>query len=207
MCKAITKSGKVCKNKSETLFCHLHQETPLHEPELTLEEKRKIMISKILFSDDYILASEVLPLFEGMDLTSETLNLINRAKLVYDWSIETYNTVISSYLDDGVEENRKYDILRATIAQSSKKDIPLLKYIQINDLCIDMNILFLTFTLSKGRLFVESFRKVHNSFQKLRKNALNIHREENIKKLVLKEIEKYTPICDDVRRYEIASFL
>lgn len=204
MCQAITKSGKVCKNKSETLFCHLHQ------GQETIEEKRNRIILKVLssFGITFTLQNEAWPLFRGIDLTSETISIINRARYIYNWSDETYNTVFSTYLDDGVEEEQKYNLLRTTIANSGKSGRDLIERIQVNDLCQDVTILFVKYILSKGTYFnFEDFRKNYDYFIRVRKAIVEKHREENIKKLVLKEIEKYTPICDDVRKYEIASFL
>lgn len=210
MCYAITKSGNVCKIKSETHFCHIHQPAPESQPEPTLEEKRNRIISKLLSTSGitFTLQLEAWPLFRGIDLTIETIGLINRSKFVYKWSDETYNTVFSTYLDDGVEEEEKYELFRAMIGKSRKLGKSLIEKIQVNDLCQDVIILFIKYILSKGRYFdFRDFRKNYAHFLKVREEVLNIHREENIKKLMVKEVEKHTPICDDVRKYILAHYL
>ena len=204
MCRAITKSGEVCKNKSESLFCHIHQ------GQETLEEKRNRIISKLLSTSGitFTLQNEAWPLFRGINLTSETVALINRARCVHNWSDEIYNNLISNYLDDGVDEEEKYDLFRRTIATYSNPGITIIEKIQINYLCEDITLLFTKYTLSKGRYFdFENFRKIYAIFMKARKALFEIYREINLKKLRVKEVEKYTPICDDVRKYILADYL
>ncbi len=216
MCKAITKSGKVCKIKSETRFCHIHRDhygfCGVREP--TIEEQREAAIENLLFSksDNFELTQQqAWPLFKGLDFTSETLTLINRAKYVCDWTEETYNTVISTFFDDSVDEYTKYYFFKRTMSEGmkSKPTKDRLKNIQRMDLFIDVTVLLTKIAVSKGIYWegIQSARILINAVYKIKKHDIETYREENLKKLRVKEVEKYTPICDDVRKYIIAQYL
>jgi hypothetical protein len=205
MCRAITKSGKRCKIKSVNYFCHIHT------PETTIEEQREEMLQKIL-NDHLQPQVESWPLFQGIDLTSEALGIINRAKYVCDWSDEAYNNVISTYLDDGIDNVTKYNLIRDMISNciqlNPTKD--LLKKLQRVDLMGDTTLLFIKFGLSRGTFWqgLEVTRRMY--IYKLlpgREELLKKYREEQLNKLRVKEAKKYTPICDDVCNYIIAKYL
>ncbi len=207
MCHAITKSGKRCKIKSSNYFCHIH--TPYVEP--AIEKQREEMLQNIL--NNHLQSQvEAWPLFEGIDLTSEALGIINRAKYVCDWSDETYNNVISTYLDDGIENIRKYNLIRDMIANciqlNPTKD--LLKKLQRVDLMGDTTLLFIKFGLSRGTFWqgLEEIRRVYiYKILPKREKLVKKYREEQLNNLRVKEAKKYTPICDDVCNYIIAQYL
>jgi hypothetical protein len=212
MCKAITKSGKVCKIKSETRFCHIHRDQYDGVPEPTIEEKREAALQK-LFSHrpcDFS-QREAWPLFKGLDFTCETLTLINRAKIACDWTEETYNTVISTFFDDSVDEDTKYYFFKQTMSEGMKSSPTKdrLKNIQRMDLYMDVTVLLTKIALSKGVYWegILSARILINAVYKMKKYDIETYREENLNKLRVKAVEKYTPICDDVRKYIIAQYL
>ncbi len=216
MCKAITKSGKVCKIKSETHFCHIHRDhyngfcDVREEP--TIEEKREAALQKI-FSPEYDIFSQsnAWRLFKGLDFTSETLTLINRAKYVCDWTEETYNTVISTFFDDSVDEDTKYCFFKRTMSEGmkSKPTKEHLKNIQRMDLYIDVTVNLTKIALSKGAYWndILNAKVIVETVSKVKKRDIETYREKQLKKLRVKAVEKYTPICDDVRKYIIAQYL
>jgi hypothetical protein len=214
MCKAITKSGKVCKIKSETRFCHIHRDQYDGVPEPTIEEQREVAIENLFFSksDNFFLTQQqAWPLFKGLDFTSETLTLINRAKYVCDWTEETYNTVISTFFDDSVDEDTKYCFFKQTMSEGMKSNPTKdrLKNIQRMDLYIDVTVLLTKIAVSRGIYWegILSARILINAVYKMKKYDIETYREENLKKLKVKAVENYTPICDDVRKYIIAQYL
>ena len=214
MCKAITKSGKVCKIKSETRFCHIHRYQYDGVPEPTIEEQREAAIENLFFSksDNFFLTQQqAWPLFKGLDFTSETLTLINRAKYVCDWTEETYNTVISTFFDDSVDEDTKYCFFKQTMSEGMKSNPTKdrLKNIQRMDLYIDVTVLLTKIAVSRGIYWegILSARILINAVYKMKKYDIETYREENLKKLKVKAVENYTPICDDVRKYIIAQYL
>jgi hypothetical protein len=218
MCKAITKSGKVCKIKSETHFCHIHQDhyNGFHgvREEPTIEEKREAALEKLFFTKhdtSFFIQQEAWPLFKGLDFTSETLVLINRAKYVCDWSEETYNTVISTFFDDSVDEDTKYCFFKQTMSEgmNSKPTKDHLKNIQRMDLYKDVTVNLTKIALSRGIYWegLVSAKIIINALFKVKKHDIEEYRENNLKKLRVKAVEKHTPICDDVRKYIIAQYL
>jgi hypothetical protein len=213
MCKAITKSGKVCKIKSKTRFCYIHRDQYDGVPEPTIEEKREAQLQK-LFSQTrhcYFSQQEAWPLFKGINFTGETLELINRAKYVCDWTEETYNTVISTFFDDSVDEDTKYYFFKQTMSEGMKSSPTKdrLKNIQRMDLYKDVTVLLTKIALSKGVYWddILNSRILVNAVYKMKKHDIETYRENNLNKLRVKAVEKYTPICDDVRKYIIAQYL
>ncbi len=219
MCHAITKSGKVCKIKSETHFCHIHQDNYNGfqgvQEEPTIEEKREAALEK-LFSPQYnnitfFLQQEAWPLFKGLDFTNETLTLINRAKYVCDWSEETYNTVIATFFDDSIDEDTKYCFFKQTMSEGmkSKPTKEHLKNIQRMDLYVDVTVNLTKIALSKGTHWdgILNAKIIVDAISKAKKREIETYRENNLKKLRVKAVEQYTPICDDVRKYIIAEYL
>ena len=218
MCHAITKSGKVCKIKSETHFCHIHQD---HyngfqgvQEEPTIEEKREAAVENLFFSksDNFFLTQQVAwPLFKGLDFTNETLTLINRAKYVCDWSEETYNTVIATFFDDSIDEDTKYCFFKQTMSEGmkSKPTKDHLKNIQRMDLYVDVTVNLTKIALSKGTYWdgILNAKIIVDAISKVKKRDIETYRENNLKKLRVKAVEKHTPICDDVRKYIIAQYL
>ena len=216
MCKAITKSGKVCKIKSETHFCHIHRD---HyngfcgvQEEPTIEEKREAQLQKLFSPSPCDFSQrEAWALFKGIDFTGETLELIKRAKYLCDWREETYNTVISTFFDDSVDEDTKYYFFKRTMSEgmslSPTKD--RLKKIQRLDLYKDVTVLLTKIALSRGRYWegILSARILIDGVYKMKKHDIEAYRENNLNKLRVKAVEKYTPICDDVRKYIIAQYL
>ena len=212
MCKAITKSGKVCKIKSKTRFCYIHRDQYDGVPEPTIEEKREAQLQKIFsHSPCYFSQREAWPLFKGLDFTCETLTLINRAKIACDWTEETYNTVISTFFDDSVDEDTKYYFFKQTMSEgmslSPTKD--RLKKIQRLDLYKDVTVLLTKIALSRGRYWegILSARILIDGVYKMKKHDIETYRENNLNKLRVKEAKKHTPICDDVCNYIIAQYL
>lgn len=222
MCHAITKAGKVCKIKSETHFCHIHkdhyngfQEGPTSAlPALAplIEEKREAALEK-LFSGHLPIISQhnAWPLFKGLDFTNETLTLINRAKYVCDWTEETYNTVISTFFDDSIDEDTKYYFFKQSMSEGmkSKPTKDHLKIIQRMDLYKDVTVNLTKIALSKGTYWDGIFNAtiIVGAVSKVKKREIETYRENNLKKLRVKAVEKHTPICDDVRKYIIAQYL
>lgn len=216
MCKAITKSGKVCKIKSETHFCHIHQDHYYNavQEEPTIEEKREAVLQKLFFTKydtSFFIQQEAWPLFKGLDFTNETLILINRAKYVCDWSEETYNTVISTFFDDSIDEDTKYCFFKQTMSEGmkSKPTKDHLKNIQRMDLYKDVTVNLTKIALSKGIYWedLERAKIIMNASSKVKKRDIETYRKNNLKKLRVKAVEKHTPICDDVRKYIIAQYL
>jgi hypothetical protein len=207
MCHAITKSGKRCKVKGGNYFCHIH--IPYVEP--TIEEKREAMLQKLL-NNHLQPQVEALPLFQGVDLTSEAIDIINRAKHVCDVSDEAYDNVISSYLNDGIDNIRKYNLIRDMIAINIQlnptKDS--LKKIQRVDLIGDATMLYIKFALSRG-IFWQGLEEARRMYMyKLlpkRETLVNKYRENQLNKLRVIITKKHTPICDDVCNYIIAKYL
>ncbi len=247
MCKAITKSGKVCKIKSETHFCHIHREIEVSKTSVTvsgacashgaplerldpviaessvestsevkpsLDKQREDILQKICFCFDpsyfYTYQREAWPLFKDIDLTSETLDIIKRAKDLSNLNDETYDSLISTYFNDSVNDDTKYITIKDTILTylvEGEKDI--LEAIQVYEIDRDLMLLFLKYALSRGRYFFQ-IRDNVSLYRKAilyRKKILNKYREKQLKKLRVKAVEKYTPICDDVRKYIIAQYL
>lgn len=206
MCKAITKSGKRCKVKGGDYFCHIH--APYVEP--TIEEKREAMLQKQFISIQS--QEKAWPLFRDIDLTSEALDIIKRAKYVSNWNEETYNTVVSTYFDDSVETIGKYDLIRDKICEgirlSPTED--KLKLIQRVELFRDTSLLYIKFALSRGIFWrgLEDAKRYYN-YQVLptRQKVINKYHEDNLNKLRVNIVKKYTPICDDVCNYIIAKYL
>ncbi len=206
MCHAITKSGKRCKVKGGDYFCHIH--TPYVEP--TIEEQREEMLQKLL--NDFNSQEEAWPLFEGIDLTSETLSAIKRAKHVFDLRDEDYDNLISTYLNDDIDSFTKYDLISNTINESSKLNPTndFLKKLQRMDLRKDIGFLYIKFILSTGRYWSGLFvtRKYYMySYLPKRETLVNEYRENNLNKLRVNITKKQTPICDDVCNYIIAKYL
>jgi len=207
MCHAITKSGKRCKVKGGNYFCHIH--TPYVEP--TIEEKREAMLQKLL--NNHIQPQvEAWPLFQGIDLTSEAVGIINRAKHICDVSDEAYDNVISSYLNHGIDNIRKYNLIRDMIAINIQlnptKDN--LKKIQRVDLIGDATFLYIKFALSRG-IFWQGLEEARRMYMyKLlpkRETLVNKYRENQLNKLRVIITKKHSPICDDVCNYIIAKYL
>lgn len=218
MCRAITKSGKVCKVKGGDCFCHIHQDhyNGFHgvQEGPTIEEKREAALEK-LFSPKsinmFFLQRNAWPLFKGLDFTNETLTLINQAKYVCDWSEETYNTVITTFFDDGVDEYTKYSFFEQSMIESmrSKPTKDHLKNIQRMDLYVDVTVNLTKIALSKGAYWndILNAKVIVETVSKVKKRDIETYREKQLKKLRVKAVEQYTPICDDVRKYIIAQYL
>ena len=207
MCKAITKSGKRCKVKGGDYFCHIH--ASYVEP--TIEEKREAMLQKLL-NDPLQPQVEAFPLFRDIDLTSETLDIIERAKYICNWTDETYNEIVSTYFDDGVDNIRKYDLIRDKICEGMRlnptKD--LIRVLQKLDIFRDMSLLYFKVAMSQGRIWfgLEEARRLYKyDILPRREKCINKYREDNLNKLRLNDLKKYTPICDDVCNYIIAKYL
>ncbi len=219
MCKAITKSGKVCKNKSKSDFCHIHEN--ISQPKSievrdpgSLEKREEflkfILKENVSFINPYVMHHDAVPLFQGIDLTNETLDIIERAKRVCAWTDEIYKNMYSFYLNDNLGVTSKYHLLRDMIGQNiitnPSKD-PLF-IIQKVDLLRDTTLLFIKVMLS-----VEAYDdviKAKNYYLhvvKRREKILNDYHEGKINKLLLKDLKKYTPICDDICNYVIANYL
>ncbi len=215
MCRAITKSGKVCKIKSETHFCHVHQDHYYGvQEEPTIEDKREAALKKIFSpesSNIFFLQQEAWPLFKGLDFTNETLVLINRAKYVCNWSEETYNTVIATFFDDSVDEDIKYYFFKQTMSEGMKSSPAKdhLKNIQRMDLYMDVTVNLTKIALSRGTYWdgILNARIIVDAVSNVKKSDIETYREINLKKLRVKAVEQYTPICDDVRKYIIAQYL
>ena len=207
MCHAITKSGKRCKVKGGDYFCHIH--TPYVEP--TIEEKREAMLQKLL--NNHIQPQvEAWPLFQGIDLTSEAVGIINRAKHICDVSDEDSDNVISTYLNDGIDNIRKYNLIRNMISINIQlnptKDN--LKKIQRVDLIGDATMLYIKFALSRGifwqGLEVERRMYIYKLLPE-REKRIEKYREDQLNKLRVNITKNHTPICDDVCNYIIAKYL
>jgi len=210
MCHAITKSGNVCKIKTNNYFCHLHTPDPL------IEEQREEIIQKLLQPDitgfnffDY--QRQAWPLFKDIDLTGETLDIIRRAKYLGNWSDETYNIVISTYLDDSINNDVKYTTVKQKINEytslKGKKDI--LTVIKTLDLYKDLNFLLLKYAMSRGIYWngLKDARFVHKHIVPEREKFVNEYRESNLNNLRVNITKKHTPICDDVCNYIISKYL
>ena len=210
MCHSITKSGNVCKIKTNNYFCHIHT------PEPSLEEQMEEIIQKLLQPDItafnfFEYQRQAWPLFKNIDLISKTLDIIRIAKDIGNWSEETYNSVISTYLDDSINNDAKYATVKRTISeytslQGKKDSLTLIKTL---DLYKDLNLLLLKFAMSRGTYWdgLKDVRYVHKHIVPEREKFVNKYREDNLKKLRVKAVEKHTPICDDVRKYIIAQYL
>ena len=141
MCHSITKSGNVCKIKTNNYFCHIHT------PEPSLEEQMEEIIQKLLQPDItafnfFEYQRQAWPLFKNIDLISKTLDIIRIAKDIGNWSEETYNSVISTYLDDSINNDAKYATVKRTISeytslQGKKDSLTLIKTL---DLYKDLNL-------------------------------------------------------------------
>jgi hypothetical protein len=204
MCKAITKSGKRCKIKGGDYFCHIHSYV---EP--SIEEQRASMLQKLL-KNPLQSQVEAMPLFEGIDLTVETLELIKRAKYVVNLTDEEYDMLISTYFDDGVKELDKYELIKQTIKFVIVSEDNNLKKIQATDLARDFLLLYIKATLSQGKFWqgLELARRIYNyTIIPYREEQVELYREEQTNKLRVKEAKKYTPICDDVCDYIILKYL
>jgi hypothetical protein len=204
MCKAITKSGKRCKIKGEDYFCHIHSYV---EP--SIEEQRASMLQKLL-KNPLQSQVEAMPLFEGIDLTVETLELIKRVKYVVNLTDEAYDMLISTYFDDGVKEIDKYELINQTIKFVSVPEDNNLKKIQTTDLARDFLLLYIKATLSQGKFWqgLELARRIYNyTIIPHREEYVELYREEQTNKLRVKEAKKYTRICDDVCEYIILKYL
>jgi hypothetical protein len=226
MCHATTKSGKVCKIKSENYFCHIHREIEVSvisessvrstsDAKPSLDKQREDALQKILFSfvpsNINTYQREAWPLFKDIDLTAESLNIIKRAKYLSNWPTETYDSLISTYFDDGVNNDVKYGIIRDTIVKYIRlqKVKDALTSIQICDLYKALILLFVKYMLSRGRYF-DTIRDIINLYLSIfpqREKYVKTYREENLNKLRVKAVEKHTPICDDVRKYIISQYL
>ncbi len=227
MCHAITKSGKVCKIKTTNHFCHIHSPVNSQSPliqapliqapliETTIEEKREGILQRLLRTDiafqhlNY--QREAWPLFKDIDLTSETVEIINRAKYVCNWGEDIYNTVISAYFDDSIGEVAKYDIIRDKIKVGLEETAGLsfLKEIQRMELYKDMTILYVKVGLSLGTYSpgIIGAKSIVDKASKFRTLYINEYRENNLNKLMINITKKHTPICDDVCNYIIAQYL
>lgn len=207
MCHAITKSGKRCKVKGGNYFCHIHE--PYVEP--TIEEQRETMLQKIL-NNPLQPQVEAWTLFQDIDFTSETLDIIKRAKYVCNWTDEKYNRLVATYLDDNGNSYEIYDLIKDTIYMSldlgNTKDILLkLQKIELMKVVI---ILFFKIALSRGRYWspMERMRRIYNyEFPPIRDLLVNLYHEKQLNKLRVNALKKYTPICDDVCNYIIADYL
>ncbi len=207
MCHAITKSGKRCKVKGGDYFCHSH--APYVEP--TIEEQREAMLH--YFLNNHLQSQvEAWRLFQGIDLTSEAIDIIKRAKHVCDVSDEDYDNIISTYLNDGIKTIRKYNLIRDMISINIQlnptKDS--LKKIQRIDLIGDATLLYIKFALSRGIFWdVLEDAKRDYIYKCLPKREILIkkYREEQLNKLRVNITKKHTPICDDVCNYIIAQYL
>ena len=210
MCHAITKSGNVCKIKTTNYFCHLHTPDPL------IEEQREEIIQKLLQPDitgfnffDY--QRQAWSLFKDIDLTAETLDIIRIAKDLGNWSEETYNSVISTYLDDSINNDIKYTTVKRTISEytslQGKKDA--LTLIKTLELYKRLNLLLLKFAMSRGTYWdgLKDVRYVHKHIVPERERLVNKYREDNLNKLRVNITKKHTPICDDLCNYIISKYL
>ena len=210
MCHSITKSGNVCKIKTNNYFCHIHT------PEPSLEEQMEEIIQKLLQPDItafnfFEYQRQARPLIKNIDIISKTLDINRIAKDIGNWSEETYNSVISTYLDDSINNDAKYATVKRTISeytslQGKKDSLTLIKTL---DLYKDLNLLLLKFAMSRGTYWdgLKDVRYVHKHIVPEREKFVNKYREDNLKKLRVKAVEKHTPICDDVRKYIIAQYL
>jgi hypothetical protein len=237
MCHAITKSGKVCKIKTTNHFCHIHatgatgatgaKVTPIDNGEremFALEKEEEDLDAKIrdeilqnLFKPNMhpfglnMYQRQAWPLFKYIDLTTETLDIIKRAKYVSNWNEETYNTIISTYFDDGIPKDEKYELIKQKIGEGIQKTVSKdpLKNIQRMDLYKDIIILCTKVALSKGVFWddIEKARLIVTASSKLRNTDINEYRENNLNKLRVNITKKQTPICDDVCNYIIAQYL
>lgn len=210
MCHAITNSGKRCKVKSSNYFCHIH--TPYIEP--SLDKKREDILLKICFCFDpsyfNIYQREAWPLFKDIDLTSEILGIIKRGKDIGNWTEETYDSVISTYFNDGVNDCIKYHIIKDTICKHiTLRGKDFLTSIKIFEIYRDLNLLLLKFSLSLGR-YTQLCNDVVSFYKQAlleREKLINKYREKQLNILRLKEAKKYTPLCDDVCNYIIGKYL
>jgi hypothetical protein len=210
MCHGITKSGNVCKIKTTNYFCHLHTPVP------SLEQQREEIIQNLLQPDItgfnfFEYQRQAWPLFKNIDLISETLDIIRIAKDIGNWFEETYNSVISTYLDDSINNDAKYATVKRTISEytslQGKKDY--LTLIKTLDLYKDLNLLLLKFAMSRGTYWdgLKDVRYVHKHIVPEREKFVNKYREDNLNNLRVKEAKKHTPICDDVCNYIITQYL
>lgn len=209
MCQAITKSGNVCKIKTNNYFCHVHT------PCVSLEEQREEMLQKLVQPDTpfnfFECQRKAWPLFKDIDLISETLEIIRVAKDLGDWPADIYDSLISTYLDDDNDNNVKYGTIKRTISEytrlQGKKDA--LTLIKTLDLYKDLNFLFLKVAMSRGTYWegLKDAKYVYTHIVSERENFVNKYREQQLNILRVKEVEKHTPICDDIRKYIIAQYL
>lgn len=174
-------------------------------------EKREAMLQELLINPTQT-QFYALPLFQDIDLTSETLNLIKRAKYVCNWSDQTYNWVISTYFDENKETLFKYNIIKQTVNEGIKlcSTEDYLKKIQQIEIIKDTLLLYIKAVLSRGIIWqgLEQARRVYNyDILPKREKLLTQYRNNNIHKLMVKEVEKHTPICDDIRKYIIAQYI
>uniref|UniRef100_A0A6C0DKI6 Uncharacterized protein n=1 Tax=viral metagenome TaxID=1070528 RepID=A0A6C0DKI6_9ZZZZ len=216
MCNAITKEGNPCKVKSDGFYCHIHKRP---DPEPTIEKKREIILEKLLdpttiLSKKFSLITEAYLLFNNIDLTSETISLINRAKYLGNLTEMQYNDFISIYLDDGIDNDTRYDTVKTAISKifsngcKSKND-PLWM-LQMIELLRDTFFIYFKFALSRGRFWrgmEEAIEFYNKKIIPNRERQIEIYRERNLNKLRVEIAKKNTPICDDVCKYILADYL
>ena len=213
MCNAITKEGKPCKVKSEGFYCHIH------ERPVSIEKKREIILEKILDSKTILskklgFITEAYLLFHNIDLTAETIALINRAKYLGNLTEMQYNDFISIYLDDGIDNDTRYETVKTAISKifsngcKSKND-PLWT-LQMIELLRDTFIIYFKYALSRGKIWRgmgEAIEFYNNKIIPNRERQIEIYRERNLNKLRVEIAKKNTPICDDVCKYILADYL
>lgn len=203
MCKAINKTGKRCRIKSSSLYCHIHTlDCDRYVP--TIEEQREEMIQKII-NNSIQSQFQLWPLFEGMDLTSEAITIVKRAKYVCDLSDETVDMLISNCLTDEIN----YNIIRDAISSSGKVTDTLSSLRRV-ELIKDTVLLCIKLALSRGEYWqgMELARRIYlYNILPAREKYINKLREEGINKLRLNELKKVNVVCDDVCNYIIAKYL
>ena len=201
MCKAINKSGKRCKIKSSNVYCHIHA---LDCDKPTIEEQREEMIQKLI-NNPVQSQCVAWPLFEGLDLTSEAISIVKRAKYVCNLTDETVDMLISNCLTDEIN----FDVIKDTIAKSGDVTDTLSGLRRV-ELIKDTVLLCINIALSRGYYWqgMELARRIYlDNILPEREQCINKLREEGINKLRLNEVKKANVVCDDVCNYIIAKYL
>ena len=203
MCKAINKSGKRCKIKSQNKYCHIHAlDSDKYIP--TIEEEREEMLQKLI-NNPLQSQSVAWPLFEGLDLTAEAISIVKRAKYVCNLTDEKVDMLISNCLTDEIN----FDVIKDTIATSG--DVTdTLSWLRKVELIKDTTLLCFKIALVRGTYWqgMEYGRRIYlYNILPAREKYINKLREEGINKLRVKELKKINIVCDDVCDYIIAKYL